>query len=221
MKHILEYYKWVAVNEGKILTDTYYPKAFEIMKGLIDRGFTVNQAAGLVGNMFQESDLNHKTVADNGAFGLLQWLSTRKKAEWKYEGINDKTASNTSLAKQLDFIKQETTGAITYPDGHADSYEKGRWNAAVSAVKKGITGKGLKSPDTPEGWAVAIDEYYVRSGGSALETRKAAARTIYDAYIENTKDVPVPPESSAPVEAEPAAPEPIGRLPLLPIEPLK
>jgi hypothetical protein len=221
MKHILEYYNWVAVNEGKILTDTYYPKAFEIVKGLVDRGFTVEQAAGWAGNMFQESDLNHKIVAANGAFGLIQWLGDRKKAEWKFEGLTDKTKSNTDLNKQLDFIKAETVGSITYPDGRADVYEKGRWNKAVSAIAKGMTSGGKKVSNTPEGWAVAIDEYSIRSGGSALETRKAAARTIYDAYIENTKDVPVPPESSAPVEAEPAAPEPIGRLPILPAEPLK
>jgi hypothetical protein len=213
MKHILEYAQWV-VNEGKVLTPNYHAKGIEIMKGLIDRGFTVNQAAGLVGNMFQESDLNHKNVADNGAFGLLQWLSTRKKAEWKYEGINDKTASNTSLAKQLDFIKQETTGAITYPDGHADSYEKGRWNAAVSAVKKGITGKGLKSPDTPSGWAVAIDEYYVRSGGSALEVRKDSATKLAEEYNKLALNTNVQ------AKPQPVQVEPINKLPIKPAEPI-
>jgi hypothetical protein len=215
MKHILEYYTWVEVNEGKSITDSYYPKAFEIIKGLVNRGFTVEQAAGWAGNMFQESDLNHKSVAPNGAFGLIQWLGDRKKAELKFEGLTDKAKSSTDFNKQLDFIKAETVGSITYPDGRADVYEKGRWNKAVSAIAKGVTSTEKKVSNTPEGWAIAIDEYSIRSGGSALETRKTAARKIYDEYTKLTKEVP------APVEAEPTSPEPIGKLPLLPITPVK
>jgi hypothetical protein len=226
MKHILEYYTWVAVNEATIIPSKV-SSGISLMQGLIDRGFTPEQSAGIVGNMYQESKFDH-TIDNTGgskAFGLIQWTDTggRRSSMLKSAGKTYKTRKETTVDNQLDFLKTELTS--TYTDvttGKPTTYEKTQWNNAVSAIAKGVTRAKQKVSNTPEGWAEVFDEYSVRSGGSNLSVRKAAATEIYAEYnkIKAATNVPTIGAESTPEPVEPT-PEPIGRLPLLPIEPLK
>lgn len=60
------------------------------------------QSAGIVGNLMQESSLNHSIVnKSSGAYGLAQWLGNRKKALFKKYG------NNPTFDQQLEFIWEE------------------------------------------------------------------------------------------------------------------
>ena len=182
MKNLLEYKNWASLNEGKILSkETDIQNGLIIMKGIIDRGFTKEEAAGWVGNMFQESNFNH--IIDNttgsGAFGLIQWLGGRRDSMLKDAGKTYATRKQTTIDNQLDFLKKElTTKYINPKTNEYTDYEKRMWAKATTQAKP---------QNTPEAWAKAIDKWSVRSGGSALSTRSSAARTIYDKYVELEK----------------------------------
>lgn len=65
-------------------------------------GITEEQAAGIAGNLMQESSLNEKAVnKSSGAKGLAQWLGPRKKA------LHEKFGDNPSFSQQLNFIVEE------------------------------------------------------------------------------------------------------------------
>lgn len=191
MKHLLEYKDWSFLNEGKVLSsEKDIQSGLNIMKGLIDRGFTKEQAAGWVGNMFQESNFDHTldNTGGSGAFGLCQWLGGRRDSMLKSAGKSYSSRKQTTIDNQLDFLKKElTTKYISAKTNDYTDYEKRQWDKATSAISKGITGKGEKVSNTPEGWATVVDEYSERSGGSSLSTRTSAARTIYNKYTELEK----------------------------------
>jgi len=50
------------------------------MRYFIDRGMTPYGAAGLVGNLYRESNLVPDSVnSSSGAYGIAQWLGSRKR----------------------------------------------------------------------------------------------------------------------------------------------
>lgn len=89
---------------------------FEIVQGLIDRGYRPHEAAGIAGNLYQESnfdtsiqEINPKTAsarAQGGGFGLAQWTSPERKI-----GLNNMAKSRglpvDDLGVQLDYIDHE------------------------------------------------------------------------------------------------------------------
>jgi hypothetical protein len=84
-----------------------------LMQGLIQRGFSKEEAAAIVGNLWAESGF--RTTATNptsGAFGLMQWLGGRKSRLYSYAAEQGKQVSDVNL--QLDYIKWELKGGNTY-----------------------------------------------------------------------------------------------------------
>lgn len=77
------------------------------MKYLMDRGgFTREQAAGIVGNLMQESSLNSGAEnASEGSFGLAQWRLDRLANLKKFAAANRKPITDPYL--QLDFLMHE------------------------------------------------------------------------------------------------------------------
>lgn len=68
----------------------------------ISKGLYPHQAAGIVGNLIGESELNHQAVNPSSkAFGIAQWLGDRKKK------LFNKYGNNPTLEQQLDFIWEE------------------------------------------------------------------------------------------------------------------
>jgi hypothetical protein len=90
--------------------DTNAERAF---KYLITKGLTANQAAGIVGNLMQESGGNAFNIDPEiengiGAFGIVQWLGGRKTGLLSYAQRQGKPA--TDLGIQLDYMWIELTG---------------------------------------------------------------------------------------------------------------
>lgn len=81
----------------------------DIVRGLVQRGYTPVQAAALAGHMQQESGLDPENVnPDEGAHGLLQWEGPRWTALQGF--ANKRGASPTDPNVQLDFIGDEMSG---------------------------------------------------------------------------------------------------------------
>lgn len=72
------------------------------MDFFMSKGLPAHQAAGIVGNLIGESNLNHTAVnKSSGAYGIAQWLGPRKTA------LFNKYGKNPTFEQQLDFLWDE------------------------------------------------------------------------------------------------------------------
>lgn len=72
------------------------------MDFFMSKGLPAHQAAGIVGNLMGESNLNHTAVnKSSGAYGIAQWLGSRKTA------LFNKYGKNPTFEQQLDFLWDE------------------------------------------------------------------------------------------------------------------
>lgn len=72
------------------------------MDFFMSKGLPAHQAAGIVGNLMGESNLNHTAVnKSSGAYGIAQWLGPRKTA------LFNKYGKNPTFEQQLDFLWDE------------------------------------------------------------------------------------------------------------------
>jgi murein DD-endopeptidase MepM/ murein hydrolase activator NlpD len=120
-------------------------KAFNFFKS---KGFSPQQAAGIIGNFIQESHLDPKIQQDgsndkfpkNGVgFGIAQWTFTDRQAPLVALAKKENLPV-TSLAVQLDYVWQElTTG---YKDTVASVKRTSSVEAAVSAFMNGYERPG-------------------------------------------------------------------------------
>lgn len=74
----------------------------QVINFFTSKGLSVNQARGILGNLMQESKGNHYAInRTSGAFGLAQWLGSRK------QKLISKYGRNPSMQDQLNFIWEE------------------------------------------------------------------------------------------------------------------
>lgn len=87
---------------GEMTGDTIQEK---IWSYFLSKGYSKEAIAGIMGNLAQES--NYKTDVENsiGAFGLAQWLDSRRDALEAYAASKGKPA--TDLLTQLEFLDKE------------------------------------------------------------------------------------------------------------------
>jgi len=132
---------------------------------LQSKGFTFEQATGIVGAMQAESgeNLDPNALNPSGAYGIAQWLGGRKTNLQQYGG-----ASYNTFETQMQFLGLEL-GLEEPRNGVNGGNEKG----ALDAVK---------ATNTPEAAALAWESAFERSGGAALDARQANARKLYDQY---------------------------------------
>ena len=73
---------------------------------LLDAGYSKVQAAGIIGNMWQESGVNPSRHESNGiGFGLVQWSFGRRQQLESYASNKGKSASDIYV--QLEFLVKE------------------------------------------------------------------------------------------------------------------
>lgn len=86
-------------SSKKTNTSTSKNKAYQFF---LSKGLSPHHAAGIVGNLYAESGLNHKAVnPTSGAYGYAQWLGSRKKA------LFAKYGKNPTEEQQLEFLWEE------------------------------------------------------------------------------------------------------------------
>ena len=144
-------------NQGKPATGLAgnAGKAFTFFK---ERGFTEEQAAGIVGNLQAESgiNINPAAIGDGGkAWGIAQWHPERRAIWEKATGKKwESSGISPNFEEQLQFIV----------------YELKRTEA--QALRK------LRATKTVEDAAAVFDQYYERSAGTAREKRIELAQAI-------------------------------------------
>ena len=129
-----------------------------IQKKLISMGFTASAAAGVVGNLVQESGLRTDAIGDNGTSGgLAQWHNERLDALKRFASARGKEW--TDLDTQIEFLAEEMRTS------YADTYAK------------------MQNAELPEiAGQIMTDEYEIPDPASAnYSQRRANARAAYEA----------------------------------------
>lgn len=134
--------------------------AMYAMRYLIGNGFTKEQAAGIVGNLMQESgggtfDLDINAI-NGGAQGIAQWQDSRLTDLRNFQ--RDRFNGEDTLDSQLAFLVYEMQGN-----------EKGAYNQ-------------IKGTNNARDAAYATDKYYERSAGTERGKRMDYAEEAYSAF---------------------------------------
>lgn len=131
---------------------------------------TLAQAAGIIGNLQQESGQNLDPKASNGSHtGIAQWDNANR-----YGGEN----GVVGFAKYINGDPQDITVQLRFL----------AWELTLNNEWSGKTGgyggalAAVQATSTPEEAAKAFEETFERSGGSALATRQQNAKALYDKY---------------------------------------
>lgn len=141
-----------------------------------NKGVPGHVAAGLVGNLMQESgaDINPAAVGDNGnAFGSGQWNGVRKRAYLNF--ANERGVDPSDFDTQLEFLWHE-----------GQTSERGAWDAIMAAT-------------TPEEAALIASQKFWRPGTPHNERRQAYAKAVFDSRIAPKVAAPT---KSAPVAGQ-------------------
>lgn len=169
-------------TKQEVITDEYLDKAKEIVTKLQNRGFGLDAACAMAGNIWAESQFDSAAEGSNGAFGLLQWLGDRKKALKSLASHRGVEATSEKL--QLDFIKIELkdgykVGGELIPNLPSDiksspEYEINQFNSAM---------RSDTIPSKAQSFATKVE----RCGdcGGTIDIRKQSAKRIHD-YINGT-----------------------------------
>ena len=116
------------------------------------KGWTKEQAAGIVGNLVVESRLKTDAVGDGGkAYGIAQWHADRQD---KFRQVYGKDIRQSSFAEQLEFVNWELNNT-----------EK-------------AAGDSLRGATTADEAAAIVDKEYERSAGLHLSERVSNANAI-------------------------------------------
>ena len=135
-----------------------------IQQKLMSMGFTASAAAGVVGNLVQESGLRTDAIGDNGTSGgLAQWHNERLDALKRFAAARGKDW--TDLDTQIEFLAEEMRTS------YADTYAK------------------MQSAELPEiAGQIMTDEYEKPDSASAnYAQRQANARAAYEAMQSGNK----------------------------------
>lgn len=135
-----------------------------IQQKLMSMGFTDSAAAGVVGNLVQESGLRTDAIGDNGTSGgLAQWHNERLDALKRFAAARGKKW--TDLDTQIEFLAEEMRTS------YADTYAK------------------MQSAELPEiAGQIMTDEYEKPDSASAnYAQRQANARAAYEAMQSGNK----------------------------------
>ncbi len=135
-----------------------------IQQKLMSMGFTASAAAGVVGNLVQESGLRTDAIGDNGTSGgLAQWHNERWEALKRFAAARGKDW--TDLDTQIEFLAEEMRTS------YADTYAK------------------MQNAELPEiAGQIMTDEYEIPDSASAnYAQRQANARAAYEAMQSGNK----------------------------------
>lgn len=167
----------------------------KILNFFMRKGLTLAQAAGIVGNMMQESGLNPAIIQGGGnaddsyvpqngvGFGLVQWTFTGRQKPL-VEHMKQMGVGITNLSGQLEFVWKELSGSY--------AHSLRAIKAATNPVDAAIAAHGPPSP----GYEASAD-----SPEKVRTVRGGNAQKVYDKY----KDAPAMAGSTATPDKTPSA----------------
>ncbi len=120
-----------------------------ITEGLIQRGFSREQAAAVTGNIGAESSFDPSSVNQIGASGLMQWLGPRKQGLMNYAKATGRDWRDQNT--QLDYIAQERAGTSVQYGGsnEAANYQKAFQSGNVGQMARDF-GRYVERPSARE-----------------------------------------------------------------------
>ncbi len=128
--------------------------AKEAIDFFVGKGWTPEQAAGIVGNLQAESGANMKTnaIGDGGkAYGIAQWHPDRQA---KFQKLYGKPIQEAGFKEQLEFV----------------NWELNNTEKKAGDMLRAVTGASQA--------AAVVDKYYERSSGAHLQQRMANATAL-------------------------------------------
>lgn len=161
-------------DKNKALSNPPDSNAFKAFNYFVEKGLTPEQSSGIVGNLAQESTINLDSSIENsiGAFGIAQWLGSRRTDLNKFAKDNNRQPDEFNL--QLDFI----------------------WHELNTTEKRAF--KALKQTNTPQAAAEVFVNKFERSGekkgDKGFDRRVNYASQFYSQF--NTNITPPPVSSS-------------------------
>lgn len=156
-------------NVSGFVGDTIQEK---IWWALLDEGYSKESAAGVLGNIEQESHFNTSAVeaGSKAGFGLCQWTGGRRTQIENYAAFKGKDLSDENM--QIEFMLGEMT-----PGGGAEGYASDQFLSGY-----GYTRADWESATTPEDAAIAFCWTFERPGVPMMENRTTAARKYYEEF---------------------------------------
>lgn len=146
-----------------------------IEKYLRGKGLNDKAIAGVMGNIQLESNFSPTAKnSSSGAYGLFQWLGSRKKGLENYAKSVGKSAGNIYV--QLDYF----------------------WKEINSSEKKSLEVLTSSEYNTPSEYALAFEKSFERSGGAGNKKRQQYAEDIYGSLVGGT----ISTDSSTGISAE-------------------
>jgi hypothetical protein len=127
----------------------------DVFNFLVNKGLSYNQAAGIIGNLMQESSLNPKSVQPGGAGrGIAQWSEPGR-----WDGVKKLAASENvgpfTLGVQLDYLWKELNGS--YKHALIDLKKQTSVQSATESFEKNYEAAG--TPNMPNRIQFAKDAY--------------------------------------------------------------
>lgn len=147
---------------------TVAQRANYVMSRLMkEAGLTKEQAAGVVGNLIRESNLNYTAVGDHGmSHGIAQW--------------NDSAAAGHNWTKAVQWAKANGVN-INSLEGQVEYLIHG-WGSSQRAIQT-MKERGLKMADSANLWGAQVERYSgVKNGQFTTEfARSEAHKRIVEA----------------------------------------
>lgn len=126
-----------------------------VLRVMQAHGWSKEQAAGIVGNLLHESNLNSEALGDNGAsFGIAQWNGERRQGLENFAAARGSQAND--LNTQLDYVNHELQNA------------------------ESAAGRALKEARDVDSATRLFSELYERPGKPMMDSRLAHANKLYD-----------------------------------------
>ena len=145
------------------------------------QGLSPAAAAGILGNMYQESTVNPKLIQGNGrgpAAGIVQWENyNTKSGRWKNMSDYAKSKGKdwTDLQSQLEFMMQELGADSMNPF----------WKNTVNVEGKTVgpsTFAEFKNSNDVEAATYQFEKTFERAGKPRMSTRISKAKEYYDMF---------------------------------------
>jgi lysophospholipase L1-like esterase len=150
---------------------------------LTSKGYTPECAAGILGNMYQESGVNPKAIQGGGkgpAAGICQWENyNTKSARWKAmaDHASSKGKDWTDLQSQLEWLDLEL---------------QGKDSTTLSHLKKKVGGyEQFKALTDVDKACLVFEESFERAGKPNMPRRYEAAKKYYEQFKGSTSTTSV------------------------------
>lgn len=174
-------------NKQQVIFGDYIKKGVNIAKKLTSRGFSIEEASVIVGNMWGETTLDWTAGNSvDGPYGLLQWRGDRLVALKNFANHIGGKISN--IDTQLDFVKVELMNDYLHKGKsipnlpqdikNSPSYESNMFDNAMKA-------------DTLQGKAKQFAVNVERCGNcnGSIPIRKKSAQVIHDSLTNKTSSI--------------------------------